>query len=436
MNVILAIPLEARLAALFVLGCCVGSLANLGIYRLAFRARSISPWSRPEPAALPRRPTDRLPVVGWLGLRREVGLHGSGFWIRPMLVELLCGVSFAALYWWEIACQGLLPRNVHLAEAPDAVLHIEYAGHLVVISLMLVASLIDADEKTIPDSITVPGTLVGLLLAAAFHWSLLPDVFPRPDRSPMLEFTCFVRPDRPVTLQSVRLTAPNELPPSLHAFPHAGSLAIGLSCWWLWCVALLPRSWHGRHGWRRALQLFWARLARERSTYGILIIGVIGSAVTTVIWYFGGPAWLGLLTALVGMAGAAALVWTVRIIGAATLKREAMGFGDVTLMAMIGAFLGWQAALIVFFLAPLAGLVVGLLQLILLRDSEIPYGPFLCLAALAVIVFWGAIWDWAADVFALIFQLGWIMPLVALGGLAVMAAMLRLLRGLRGLFAR
>ena len=58
------------------------------------------------------------------------------------------------------------------------------------------------------------------------------------------------------------------------------------------------------------------------------------------------------------------------------------------------------------------------------------------LAALAVIVFWGAIWDWAADVFALIFQLGWIMPLVALGGLAVMAAMLRLLRGLRGLFAR
>ena len=40
-------------------------------------------------------------------------------------------------------------------------------AHLVLISLMLVASLIDADEKIIPDAITVPGTLLGLLLAAA-----------------------------------------------------------------------------------------------------------------------------------------------------------------------------------------------------------------------------------------------------------------------------
>jgi prepilin signal peptidase PulO-like enzyme (type II secretory pathway) len=423
-NLILAIPLEVRLAALFVLGTCVGSLANLGVYRLALRARSISPWSRPEPAALPRRLTDRLPVVGWLGLRREAGLHGAGFWIRPLLLELLCGVGFAALYWWEIECEGLLPPHVHLAERPDAVLHIHYAGHLVLIALMLVASLIDVDEKIIPDTITVPGTLAGLLLAAVCTGPLLPVVNRLHDER-------LVPHD---ILEFMWVTAPCLAPPALGGFPHAGPLAIGLGCWWFWCVALLPRSWHGRHGWRRALQLFWARLARERSTYWILIMGVIGSAATAAIWYCGGPAWLGLLTALVGMAGAAALVWAVRIIGAATLKREAMGFGDVTLMAMIGAFLGWQAGLIVFFLAPLAGLVVGLLQLILLRDSEIPYGPFLCLAALAVIVFWTAIWDWAADVFALIFQLGWIMPVVALGCLAVMAALLRLLKGLRGLF--
>ena len=70
-----------------------------------------------------------------------------------------------------------------------------------------------------------------------------------------------------------------------------------------------------------------------------------------------------------------------------------MGFGDVTLMAMIGAFLGWQACLIVFFLAPLAGLVLGLVQLILRRGKHIPYGPFLCLAALATIVGWATIWN-------------------------------------------
>ena len=36
-----------------------------------------------------------------------------------------------------------------------------------------------------------------------------------------------------------------------------------------------------------------------------------------------------------------------------------MGFGDVTLLAMIGAFVGWQGVIVVFFLAPFAGAVIG-----------------------------------------------------------------------------
>ena len=48
-------------------------------------------------------------------------------------------------------------------------------------------------------------------------------------------------------------------------------------------------------------------------------------------------------------------MWAVRLIGTAALRREAMGFGDVTLMMMIGTFLGWQACSDLFFLAPFAG---------------------------------------------------------------------------------
>ena len=114
------------------------------------------------------------------------------------------------------------------------------------------------------------------------------------------------------------------------------------------------------------------------------------------------------------MVAGGGIIWIVRVIGRAVLDQEAMGFGDVTLMSMIGAFLGWQACLIVFFMAPFAALVLGLLRYFLIRDREIPYGPFLCLAVFVVIIYWAPIWDWAWGIFAL----GWFLALAMLACLA------------------
>jgi len=109
---------------------------------------------------------------------------------------------------------------------------------------------------------------------------------------------------------------------------------------------------------------------------------------------------MGLLTSLVGLAVSGGMVWVVRLVGTAALRREAMGFGDVTLMMMIGTFLGWQAGVIIFFVAPFAGLVIGILQMLLHRDDVIPYGPFLCLGALAVAAGWPNFWTFnVQDVF-------------------------------------
>ena len=404
MNLLLSIPMEARLAVLFVLGACIGGAVNLAIYRLAWFPRSISPWSRPDPSAPPRRFGDRLPIFGWLGLRREANLHGAGFWVRPMLLELLAGIGFAWLYWWEIGAAGLLPPGLAKPLWPDLLwtLHLEFASHCVLIALMLAASMIDLDEKIIPDAITIPGTLLGLLIAAAWPSSLLPDVAP------------------PGFLVFLHLASPNDWP----AWLNGWSFGVGLGCWWLWCVALLPRSWYGQHGWRRAVQLCCARVVREPTTYRILRMALIGSLAIALVWFRGKAGWGGLLSALVGMAASGGLVWLVRIIGAAVLRREAMGFGDVTLMAMIGAYLGWQPCLVIFFLAPFAGLVVGVLRLILFRDKEIPYGPFLCLATLVLIVRWNAIWDYTQG----FFELGWFVPLLMLGCLVLMALMLGMWR--------
>ncbi len=68
-------------------------------------------------------------------------------------------------------------------------------------------------------------------------------------------------------------------------------------------------------------------------------------------------------------------------------ETESMGGGDVKLLAMIGAFMGPQKALLTFFLAPFLGLVIGIVNLVRKKDHTIPYGPFLSLAAL-LSLFW------------------------------------------------
>jgi leader peptidase (prepilin peptidase)/N-methyltransferase len=75
-------------------------------------------------------------------------------------------------------------------------------------------------------------------------------------------------------------------------------------------------------------------------------------------------------------------------------RREGMGMGDVKLLAMIGAFLGWQSLLFVVFASSLSGSVVGLIAM---RSqgkggqTRIPFGPFLALSAIAWLFFQDAI---------------------------------------------
>jgi prepilin signal peptidase PulO-like enzyme (type II secretory pathway) len=152
--------------------------------------------------------------------------------------------------------------------------------------------------------------------------------------------------------------------------------------------------------------LIFARVARELSRPPLRWILVGGLAWIISTWLvarmwpqLGAAAWCGLLTSLVGLVGSGGIVWAVRLMGTAALRREAMGFGDVTLMMMVGTFLGWQACLVTFFLSPFAGLLVGIVQFVLRRDDVIPYVPYLSLAAIGTVVAWAPIWNWAEQLF-------------------------------------
>ncbi len=102
--------------------------------------------------------------------------------------------------------------------------------------------------------------------------------------------------------------------------------------------------------------------------------------------------WHGLAWSTAGMALGGGLTWLVRAVSGLVLGREALGLGDVTLMAMIGSFVGWQPVLFIFLLAPFCGLLVGWLARMLTNRSFVPYGPFLAAATMLVLLAWRWIW--------------------------------------------
>jgi leader peptidase (prepilin peptidase) / N-methyltransferase len=96
----------------------------------------------------------------------------------------------------------------------------------------------------------------------------------------------------------------------------------------------------------------------------------------------------GLIRSVLGACAGGLVVFALAFFGKMAFKREAMGEGDIYLLAMIGAFLGWKLALLTFFMAPIFGIIPGLIAKFKGGESEIAYGPYLSLAAL-VSVFLG-----------------------------------------------
>ena len=88
-----------------------------------------------------------------------------------------------------------------------------------------------------------------------------------------------------------------------------------------------------------------------------------------------------------------ATVWAIRILGTLGFGKEAMGLGDVHLMAAVGAVCGGSTAFLAFFVAPFIGLsyvvvAFGLGRLLRREVRAIPYGPHLAAATLLVMIFY------------------------------------------------
>jgi leader peptidase (prepilin peptidase)/N-methyltransferase len=125
-------------------------------------------------------------------------------------------------------------------------------------------------------------------------------------------------------------------------------------------------------------------LIPDEFTWGGLGLGLALSLV-------GG--WQGFLQAVIGAAVGFGLLYAVGMAGRWLFKEEAMGGGDVKMMAMVGSFVGWKGVLLTIFAGALLGTLI-FVPLSLRKKRLVPFGVFLAVGAAVAFVWGDAIIEW------------------------------------------
>lgn len=336
-------PLAVTMAAVLMLGLLGGRLLGLGVERLLAAGGDTSDT--------PSRPTA---------------------WIAPAVVA----GGAVALWWWEVMARGLVTPGIAESVRESSV---RAAAHGVLGLLLAAATWIDLRQRVIPDAITIPGVLGGLAWVMIWPRSLLPvgREVPRAFAEPLLE------------ADVLGLAGPLQGPWPAWADATPAGLFVALAAFAVWwTVGTCPPET------TRGPRSRWASLLDGRA-----LVAAAGVAVVMGGWLAGGDHWRALASALAGVVVSAGIVWLTRAGASLALGREAMGLGDVTLMAMVGAWLGWQPCVLACFLAVFIGLAHGVAQLVIHGEAELPFGPSLCAATVGVVVAWRPLWEGAAVFF-------------------------------------
>jgi leader peptidase (prepilin peptidase)/N-methyltransferase len=238
---------------MFVVGSMVGSFLNVCIYRLPRDLSIIFPSSRCPACGMHIRPYDNIPVISYLLLGGRCRYCKARISARYPLVEAL-NASLYVLVVWRFGLGWHTPFLFAFCSA------------------MIVITFIDLDFQIIPDSITIPGMLVGLLAGSL----ILPDPFDR---------------------------------------------------------------------------------------FSIL----------------------GLRDSIIGLLSGSLAFYVI-----AVLSRGGMGGGDIKMMAMVGAFMGWKSVLLTTFSGSLLGSLVGIFLMVFKgkgRKTKVPFGPFLAAGAIISLLY-------------------------------------------------
>ncbi len=350
----------------FLIGGCIGSFLNVVIYRVPLGMsvnepkRSFCPKCRkPIPMWL------NFPMISWLWLRGKCRECAAPIAFRYFGVELLTALLFAAAWW-------LFP--------PQVVVFI-----WVMLALMVAITFIDAEHLIIPTSMTWAGSATGIL-------------------------ACMVWPQLPVMAGD----AGNRLSGLKH-----GAIGWAAGFLGLWAIVELGKLAFGKRPLKFEQAVDW-RLKEPENDQDPMLLIIDGQEIP---WW---DMFARKTDRLViecedirvdgeSVGGGTLVIRTLEIelpdgtrrhlanmksldgtATAAVIPREAMGFGDVHLLGMTGAFFGWTGVFFSLFAASIYAIIWAIAGRIGF-GRQLPFGPFLALGAITWAFGAWNLWAWYMD---------------------------------------
>lgn len=377
---------------LFLFGACIGSFLNVVICRMPRGESIVLPGSHCLACGRSIRWHDNIPLLSWVILRGRCRFCGVSISPRYLIIEFLTAVLVVGLY---VALYML-----HLRENTGEFLDSWpfFVAHAALLCGLLACSVIDIRYWLVPLEVCWFVSAVGIVSNTL---SPVPNLVP--PVNPTLGGICvgasvglvlanlllrrgwilpsFIdaegRPDNPMDHPPVPLDEPPPSPKQEKAKPKQVAItsAHGVNPRreiLREVLFLLPVLLGGATAW--AMLTYWPTARQGWLDLHALAGGRVGLHLH------------GLFGSVFGFFVGGGLIWAMRIFGTLGFGKEAMGLGDVHLMAAVGAVTGWIVPTMAFFLAPIFGLLWALYLLARRGQVELPYGPWLSAGALAAIL--------------------------------------------------
>ena len=324
-------------------GACIGSFLNVVIYRMPRRQSIAFPPSCCPNCGRAIRWYDNIPILSWLLLRGQCRDCKVRISPRYLIIEAAGAVLLTGLF----ICYFVLEIRDGAGRFPDA--WPMFAAHAALLFGLLACSIVDIDNWIVPLEVCWFVSLVGLASATAAPHPFIPTVGPAVGAMSLagaIGLTIGLALLRGGIIRQSFIDAGHR--PSGDDAKDTG-------------VAITTR--HGVNPRKEVLrEVVFLAPAILLGLSAYLLVTRVG--IVAEVWgglidaASGGPAahFNAFLSAIFGYLIGGLLIWGMRILGTLGFGKEAMGLGDVHLLAAVGAVTGWFVPSIAFFVAPIFAL--------------------------------------------------------------------------------